>query len=83
MLLTGQPLVWFELIVLLVGFGTKTNQLSVILVALRVIKLIMNAPTRISVIVVIKWTILPVLVPMPGALGPVPELSFLPAPYRG
>ena len=43
----------------------------------------MNAPTRISVIVVIKWTILPVLVPMPGALGPVPELSFLPAPYRG
>ena len=69
----------------MVGFGTKANQLSVILVALRVIKLIMNAPTRISVIdiVVMKRTILPVIVPMPGALGPVPELSFLRAPYRG
>ena len=54
--------------VIFVGFGTKANKLSVTLVEPRVMKL-MNAPTRISVIVVVKRVILSVIVLIPGALG--------------
>ena len=62
------PLDWFQLMAILVGFGTKVIQLSVTLVEPRVIKL-MNVATRISVIVVVKRVILPVIVLIPGALG--------------
>ena len=68
LLLRGPSLDWFQLMVLFLGFGTKANQLSVTLVELRVIKL-MNVPTRISVIVVVKRVILPVIVLILGALG--------------
>ena len=51
-----------------VKFGTKANKLFLTLVEPRVIKL-MNAPTRISVIVVVKRVILSVIVLIPGALG--------------
>ena len=51
-----------------VKFGEKANKLSVTLVEPRVTTL-MNAPTRISVIVVAKRVILSVIVLIPGALG--------------
>ena len=66
----GPPLDWFQLTAISVGFGIKANRLSVTLVALRVIKL-MIVPTRISAIVVVKQVILPVIVLMPGVLGPL------------
>ena len=61
---------WFQLTAISVGFGIKANRLFVTLVALRVIKL-MIVPTRISAIVVVKQVILPVIVLMPGVLGPL------------
>ena len=64
------PLDWFQLTAISVGFGIKANRLFVTLVALRVIKL-MIVPTRISAIVVVKQVILPVIVLMPGVLGPL------------
>ena len=68
LLLRGPSLDWFQLMAIFVKFGTKANKLFVTLVELRVIKL-MNVPTRISVIVVVKRVILPVIVLIPGALG--------------
>ena len=59
---------WFQLMAIFVKFGTKANKLSVVLVESRVIKL-MNAPTKVSVIVVVKRVVLQVIVLIPGVLG--------------
>ena len=68
LLLREPSLDWFDLMAIFVKFGTKANKLFLTLVEPRVIKL-MNAPTRISVIVVVKRVILSVIVLIPGALG--------------
>ena len=68
LLLREPSLAWFQLMAIFVKFGTKANKLSVVLVEPRVIKL-MNAPTRISVIVVVKRVSLSVIVLIPGVLG--------------
>ena len=68
LLLREPSLDWFQLMAIFVKFGTKANKLSVTVVEPKVIKL-MNAPTRISVIVVVKRVILSVIVLIHGALG--------------